>query len=246
MNKRQWQSVAMGCLAISVAAFGSTGVHATVEVPIDAGDVVIVDANNRRRPLTEGDSNTFFSVRLPDDATCPGDSANDDWRVQSFVIPDEMDPGALEYKALRPIGDNLHALYGADTRPYIQAFLGQNSGPGQPGQILDPPTLSFAVFPAGTLPEGVYRIGLACTYFRDTAKYWDTRIELTSDPAVQPGQFRWRVVEPAGQLGDTSPDSESSGSPWLMISGLALVAVVGAFVVRSRRNSRYSLKETAS
>lgn len=246
MSSTYWRKVVVGCL-IAVAASAELSVaDATLDTPVDAGDIVIVNANNRRRPMTEGDSNTIFSVQVPEQASCPGDSANDDWRVQSFVIPAEMDPGALEYGALRPIGENLHALYGADTRPYIQAFLGQNAGPGKPGQILAAPPLSFGVFPAGMLPAGTYRIGVACTYFRDTAKYWDTEIELISDTSVQPGEFRWRLVDSSAAPSAPAADSGSGGAPWLAISALVLTAVVGVIVVRTRSNSRSTLKETVS
>ncbi len=246
MNPGRWRTVVVGCLTAVLLALEVGTVRATVDAPLDAGEILIVDANNRDRSIDEGDSNMVFSVRVPDGATCPGDSANDDWRVQSFVIPATMDPGALEYRALRPIGENLHALYGADTRPYIQAFLGQNSTPGQPGQILEAPPLSFAVFPAGMLPAGRYRIGVACTYFRDTAKYWDTEIELIDDSSVQPGAFRWRLATADAASSADAAAGDSGGSPWTAISVAALVGGAAVLAVLFRSRSRPRSKETVT
>jgi len=224
--------------------YSASPVQASVDAPVDAGDITIVEVNNRDRPVSQGDSNTLFSVRLPTGATCPGDSANDDWRVQSFIVPLGMDPGALEYGALRPIGDNLHALYGADTRPYIQAFLEQNGGSGQPGRILDAPPLSFGVFPAGLLPEGTYRIGVACTFFRDTAKFWDTEIVLSADPDVQPGELRWSVVDQAGSTTSAAEQDGSGNARWPFVAAASVAVAFIAFLARRRHLSL--IKETVS
>src|SRR5262245_29250980 len=55
---------------------------ASVEDTVDAGAVSVVAADDPSRVLTEGGSADAFTLRLPEDAVCPGDSANDDWRVQ--------------------------------------------------------------------------------------------------------------------------------------------------------------------
>lgn len=225
-------------VAAAVAAgivVGAATASATVDDPVDAGGVVVVDATDPGRELLTGDSNTVFSLRLPPSATCPGDSANDDWRVQSFVVPDSVDPGALTYGAIRPVGEGLHALYRADTTPFVQVLTGQNAEPGRPGQILAIPPLSFAVFPAGMLPAGRYRIGVACTYFRETARFWDLTIELVDAPGVQPGGFRWTVA------GSSPTDDGGSGSGIAgILGGLGLAVVVGAVLLGRRRHRAHA------
>lgn len=216
--------VALLASSSAVVTFAATAL-ASVDAPVDAGDVVVVAANQEKE-VFDGDSNSHFSLRLPAGASCPGDSANDDWRVQSFVVPATLDPGALTYGALRPRGENLHALYGADTRPFIQVLTGQNSGPGESGLIVGVPPLSFAVFPAGMLPAGRYRIGIACTWFEKTASYWDTELILSAAPDVEPGQFRWRVADAPA----TAPTAESN-RPWAMVGVGALAAAIVALTI---------------
>ncbi len=223
-------------VGISLAGLAASGAGATVDQPVDAGTVQLVDANNPSNVLTEGDSLSVFNLRLPDGATCPGDSANDNWRVQSFILPASDDPGATTYDVVRPVGGGpRHAVYGIDTRPYVHALTEQNPGPGLPGRILATPPLTFAVFPAGTLPDGNYRVGLACTFFRETAVYWDTELTVTADPSVQPGELRWSVVG-ANAAAPTSNSSGGSGSWMLLVVG-GVAILIGLLVLR-RRNSR--------
>ncbi len=223
-------------VVVGLAVIGSvwlTGsVEASVDTPSDAGSVEFVDPTSRE-PITSGDSNTPFVLRVPADSVCPGDSANDDWRVQSFLIPATDDPATLQYGVIGAEGDGQFAVYSLQTRPYVDTLTEANGAAGLPGRIPETVALSFGVFPAGTLTETRYRIGLACTLFRETAVYWDTEIELTSAPEVEPGQFRWTV---AGAPVAEESDGGSSGLYALV--ALGAVAVVGLLVVRWRRSSR--------
>lgn len=200
--------------------------------PTDAGAVAVVGAFNQSREVSEGDSNTVFTLRLPDRASCPGDSANDDWRVQSFVVPADVDPGSLRYGGIRPVGENMHALYEVTTSPYVQMMTDQNTGPGQPGRILTHPPLSFAVFPPGTLPDGRYRIGIVCTHDQVPGTYWETEIVVSAAPEVQPGQMRWRVVDPVAAT------TIGGGVPWAALAVGALVTGAVLAVLRQRAGRR--------
>jgi hypothetical protein len=194
------------------------------DVATDAGDLLVVTGANSDNPLTEGDSNTVFSVRLPDSATCPGDSANDDWRVQTFVVPASSDVGSLRYGATRPQGDRMYALYTTEGRPFAQVLLNQNPAPGRPGDIL---------------PVGRYTIGVACSYYEIGERYWDAQIELTEDTDVEPGQRRWRLVaaDGTGAPPVAAADSGSSvAAPTVAVAAaLACGALIAAFVIRKRR-----------
>ncbi len=213
-----------------------------VGAPVRAGDIEILDADNPTTVLTDGDSNTVFTLRLPGAATCPGDSANDQWRVQSFIVPATDDPGALTYGPIWPDGDGRYAVYQADTRPYSQVLLGQNEVAGQPGRILATPPLTMGVFPFGTLPEPAYRIGMACTLFGETAKYWDTELVMGEAPEAEPGGLSWRVATAASaaMVGSSLLIEDSSslpGWPVLLVAGL-FVGAASVLVVRWRLASR--------
>jgi hypothetical protein len=169
-----------------------------------------------------------ISLELPSGASCPGDSANDGYRVQSFVVPAKDDPGALSYYSVMPVGEGRYALYDIYTNPFIQAQTAKQTRPGGPGPIIDIPAFNFAVFPAGKLPPGRYHIGIACSLHNDTVRYWDVDLQLTAAPSDRPAQVQWRVV-------GTHPSSGTNWLPWLL--GAAAVVAAG-FAVWSWRSSR--------
>lgn len=216
-------------------------------VATDAGDLVVVTGANSNDELQEGDSNTVFSVRLPDGATCPGDSANDGWRVQTFIVPAANDLGRLDYGATRPRGDFMYGLYTTEGRPYTQILLAQNPGPGIPGVILAMPALSFAPFTPDLLPVGRYRIGVACSYFEVGERYWDAELELTEDTGVEPGQRRWRVIGPDGTPAASDSADDGSSALAIVLAVAAIFAVGGAiaFVTLGRRRAPQPVKEHA-
>jgi hypothetical protein len=209
--------------------------------PVDAGAVTVVSATDTDDALNEGASATIFSLALPDGATCPGDSEHDQWRIQSFIIPVADDPGTLTYNDIGPEGDALFALYEVDENPYVNILLDSNAAPGSPGRIPQATPLSFAVFPPGTLPAGSYRIGLACTYFRHTAVYWDTEFTLVADPDDEPGQLTWSV--PGAPSGDASSGGGRGWAPPLL-AGIAVLVLLTAGAAWRQRN-RSLVKEHA-
>ncbi len=235
---------ALVCSLLSLS--GLAAAQGEVGNPVDAGAVGIYDVDDPSTTLVEGDSNTVFTLRLPDGASCPGDSAHDDWRVNSFIVPATDDPGALRYGVIWPEGDGRYALYGADTRPYSLVLTGQNATAGLPGRIVAPPPFTLGVFPAGTLTADRYRIGLACTYFRETAIYWDTELVMSDDPDIQPGELRWRLADAPDTAGAGS-DSGGTGSigafPLVIVSAGALAAL--ALFSLSRRHTRHRVPPLA-
>jgi hypothetical protein len=205
MNPRAFLRRATVVLTATVAAAAFVGAPAlaSVDAPVDAGDVVVIDGNDRQQDVGRGGSAALFSLRLPDASTCPGDSLHDQWRVQSFMVPADVDVTALQYGVIGPEGEQHYALYDERTKPFVNELTRANEVAGQPGFIGDIPVFSFALFPVGTVAPGTYRVGLACTLQRETAKYWDAEIVIEADPSDQPAQLTWSVVG--------GPDVESSG-----------------------------------
>ena len=178
--------------------------------------------------LGHGGSSTPFTLELTEGASCPGDSANEDYRLQSFVVPDGVDPAGLTYESTKPAGEGNWALYEVNSNPYVQGLTAQAPQPGDPGVIDGLPTFDFAVFPPGTLVEGVNRIGIACTLFNETVQYWDTEVVLTDDAEDEPAQLTWEAV------GNPEGSSSSNLLPWAGL-GVAALAVAGGVVLVSRR-----------
>lgn len=225
--------------ALAVVTVASWPAAAAAATGTRAGDAVVVDSLDLDVPLSEGGSAAIFTLRLPDGASCPGDSANDQYRIQSFVVPAADDPGTLRYEEIKPVGAGRWALYEVGTRPYAQALTDLNDGEGRPGRIGGIPPLSFAVFPPGELPDGRYRVGIACTLARATERFWDTELVLTAVPDDEPGQLRWRATDV------TLPDDD--GKPDRTVVALSVVAVAAAlttlFVRRTNRRQRAAVSE---
>lgn len=212
----------LGVLIVGSVAWGGVAVAAGER----AGDVVVIDGLNGSELLDRGGSATSFSLRLPEAASCPGDSSSRNFRVQTFVIPAADDPADLAFESQGPAGDGRWALYDVNTTPVVQVLTELASSPGEPGRITPMPQLSFAVFPPGTFPDGRYRIGVACTEWSETIRFWDAEVEIVSDPGDDPAQLRWAVV------GAPAP-SGSVGLP--LLAGVTVIAVLGAGVVLALR-----------
>jgi hypothetical protein len=226
-----------------VSILGATA-HASVSAPVRAGDLIIVEADNPLKELTRGGSATKFTLRLAAEESCPGDSANDQWRIQSFLIPAADDPVALSYGEQGPDGDGRWPLYDLATHPFVHILTLPNTQVGLPGRIDAMPVFSFVLFPPGTLPDGHYRLGIACTYFRETAKYWDTELVLTTSPDDEPGQLDWRLAN-APDTAENDNGSGSSTTLWLVLGAGVLGAVALTFILwqRSARRTTPLLKE---
>ena len=211
---------------------------ATVDAPVDMGDVVVVDSNDQRNELTNGDAETAFSLRLPEGSTCPGDSANDQWRIQSFLLPEAENPVAIQYGPVGPEpwdrGDR-YAMVMVDSRPFVHQLLRPNAKAGQPGIISAVPAFDFVVIATDQIASGRYRIGLACTYFGATAQYWDTEIKI--DTGADVGTLSWRLAAMPAAVDETGRGSNQSPERWLFLAaGAAGVVALGRYAWQ--RNSR--------
>lgn len=191
-------------------------------------------------PIDGGGSATEFTIDLPDGAECPGDSANDDYRVGSYMLPATVDPFEVEWSGEGPdpygLGDYesfRQPLYDDLTSGYSSKLLAENEGPGQPGQILDFPAFTFDVYEPGMVPPGRYRIGIVCNLFAEVTTVWNAEIEVEADSQDAPGQIRWTILE------GVVPASSGSTSTALVIGLLVVLGVVGGgfVVVALRRRS---------
>lgn len=223
----------------SVAALGWWTAPASAQA-VDAGEAVVVEPTDTPQPLERGGSATLFTLRLPTDASCPGDSAHDSYRIQTFIVPASDDPATLEYESTKPVGEGRWGLVQTDTRPFVQGLTERNEGPGEPGRIGGLPVFTFGIYPPGLFEDGTYRIGVACTLDNEPEVFWDTEIVLTNDVDDQPGQLRWRV---AGAPASTS-DGGSNRTVALALGGVAVVAAaVAVYLHRSNRRAPSPLPE---
>ena len=230
-SARRCCAAAAGAAAVALAT--SAIAHGGAVVPVRSGDITIVDAGTRRRPLERGASATEFAIEPPAGASCPGDSEHDSWRVQTFLAPASVDPGTLPYGADWPRRtEHLYSLYDTITQPVIDVLTVPNPAAGAPGRIDALAPMSFAVFPAGELPAGRYVIGVACTLLYSTADFWDTEIVIDASADDRPGKMIWRVADASlvpSQSGDTNARVR-----WMVLTG-AVLTVGLASVLGFRR-----------
>jgi hypothetical protein len=218
----------------SLVAPASVG-SATGNPPTDAGQVAVVDTASEM--ITSGGSSTVFGLAVPEGAACPGDSLHDGWIVQSFIVPADVDPGRIVYGAIGPEGPDHYALYQLDTSNFSDALTLANQVPGQPGRLSLPP-FSFIEFPPGTLPNGRYRLGVACTTAdRRTERYWDLEIEVISAPDDVPGRMTWSVIESV-DLDAFEVDGGAFDRGRSLFLPLALAAAGLAFLAVAYRQQR--------
>lgn len=230
--KRETALVAMA-LALLNAAPSNPAFAAEAE---RAGDVSVTQPTSDAA-LTRGGSATPFTMRLPDNATCPGDSADDDFRVDSFLVPRATDISTMRFKSQGPQVPGGWAIYKTTTSPFISEFTDDAEKKGDPGSILPLPPLSFGVFTSGELAPGEYVMGVSCSLFGEVKRYWSTDIALVADATDKPAGIRWvqRGIESSG-----------SGSPFMFFAGSGLVALAALAIAIGVRRSGPAAKQNRS
>lgn len=226
--------LALGCafLAVGISVGSIHPSTATAKAPAGTaatgpgnakrvGGVAVVRSDNTNSYLRAAAFDQPFSLRLPEQSTCPGDSSHDDWRVQTFIVPADQDPGVLAYNEVSPIvigqpNALVSPLFDGTGSPFVNQLLGANTEPGQPGHILGFPVMSFARL-ADSFGAGRYRIGVSCTRFRAGERYWDTTIDIAGSGAAR----TWKVVGSMPSI--SGAGGRHTGSlRWI---GIALAAV---------------------
>ena len=145
--------------------------------------------------LDEGGSTTEFSLELPSGAQCPGDSAFEGWRVNSYMVPEVVDVARLTYDGLGPAPAGLadyerfrQPLYDVGTSPYASALTAAVQEQGDPGLIVDIPTFTLGVYSSGDVPAGRYHVGIACTLLNEVGRVLGRRDRHHGGPRRRAGR----------------------------------------------------------
>lgn len=205
-------------LLVSVWAWWSPAWSATrvgdaeVITPIDA-------PSSAGQRLGTGTTLTAFSLRLPTGASCRGDSANDGYRVQSYMVPARIDPASLTFGSVGPVPPGTGAafrqpLFTTTSDPFVNHQTAAATKRPGPGPIVNIPAVDFAVFKAGDIPVGTYNVGIACTKGPASATqldtFWNTTLVLAA--AKGPGAAVGWTAPSAGQVPPAAPPA-SPASP---------------------------------
>ena len=211
----------LGFFIIQLPVAGVSIASASATDP-DSNSLVVVagDGPNAGKQIADGKGSTSFSFILQGKSECQGDSAEGNYRIQSFIVPQTVDPKTQRFESTKPAGEGNWALYDVNTRPYVQDLTSVAVAPDKPGRIDSIPQLSFAVFPPGTLAPGLYKMGIACSLMNDATRIWETTIEISEDTSDSPANIRWTVI------GGVTAESESNPAA-LLVLGVVAVALAG-------------------
>jgi hypothetical protein len=192
---------AIAMLAVSLWSLLSPASAAT-----RAGDAQVITpadgSPGAAQPLRSGTSATAFSLHLPAGASCRGDSANDGYRVQSFMVPAGVDPATLTFGSSGPIptgtGSSFRRpLFATTSDPVVNNQTAAATKPPGPGPIINIPAVNFAVFKAGDIPPGRYNLGIACTKGQPSSTqletFWSTQLVLAGGLGGGMPPLSWTV-----------------------------------------------------
>jgi hypothetical protein len=192
ITPRRWRDLAAaGALAAAAVAgaalFGPLGAGA-----LPAGTP---PTDGQSISASSGASDTVFSLTLATpNNVCPGDTATGNFRWNTYMVPESVDPATLTYNASGPIAPSA----GVFTQPLYSSLTGapqvNKNTAVTTGQIVGTQTVNFAVFTPGQIPPGTYEIGYACSKAGQTERYWSTRITVTASPTGGPAQITWAVA----------------------------------------------------
>lgn len=239
--------VSMAGMAVPAARAAAATSAGTVRVvrPTDLSTGLLVD-------LGSGGSGTAFTLSLPTRAACKGDSANDGFRIQSYMVPSTVDPGLLRFGSVGPqppgVGpDFRQPLYSVTTDPYVNEQTANADRPGDPGYIINIAAFNFAAFKPGDIAAGAYNVGIACTRGPASAsqveKFWNTVFTVAIDPADKLLGIGWTVTG-----GSARSDAHTATSTTVRSSseGRASVGITGATASTSIAPRLPSARENAA
>lgn len=172
------------------------------------------------QPLTSGGSARTFQLQPPVGAACSGDTANDGYRVQSFMVPSSVDPDTLTFDPLGPTPQGVGADFRQPLFAVGSAYVSEATAIDN-GLLITFPGFSFDLFGSDgptIVPEGDYTVGYACTLGAagpdQLDKFWTAQLTITHDSSDTPAGLTWAVSTPTTTTTTTTtttvPDTSST------------------------------------
>ena len=189
--------VGLAAVVVFLTTFGGLTVAGITPVGASTldGNATIANPNGLAQ-IPSGGSTTQFTVSLPANAACDGDTASHGYHVFSYLIPEGTDPTWESFKTGLP--SIYSGLVTATGKYYGAATTAANTG-----QIISIPTnLEFAPLLNRGLPlnsllysngntSGVWEAGIACANSSGVVTdYWNTEVTFTSSNSDANG-FVW-------------------------------------------------------
>jgi hypothetical protein len=218
MGKLRLDRVAVLLLAAS-AVLGVAAGSTTAAASTLAG-AAITTSPGTSSYLDSGGSETPFTVSLPHQAACSGDSRSDGYRVFSYLVQPKVSVSTITFHGGLPDArDSQYGLVEADGTYWGDA----NTAPTT-GQIIQIPNdfewgplVTDDGVPLDTLlyqdgnTSGAWDAGIACANTAGTiTDYWNTQVTFTATSS-RPNHFGWSAVP--GQQVAATHELPNTGSP---------------------------------
>jgi hypothetical protein len=214
--------VRAGASVLLMAGAWSLYVATAASASTTNGTATITDPSNS--PLATGGSSTSFTVELPAQAACTGDSASDGYEVYSYLVPQGTSPTAITFTGGDPstgygFFSSIGTYYGAaNTAPTTGQIIGIPDF--EWGPAVESDSLLSILLAGG----GVWEAGIACANSSGVVTdWWNTEITFTANSS-DPDGFTWSDVPglpgttptttstTSGASGTTTTTSDTSGT----------------------------------
>ncbi len=200
-----------GLTAAGVTPAGASTLDGTATIANPSGNTA----------LSSGGSTTQFTVTLPAQAACDGDTASDGYHVYSYLVPEGTNPAAISFTTGVPADypDAPSGLVTAAGKYYGGVNTASTTGQiiGIPGNLEFAPLVTKSVIPLSTLLDnaassGVWEAGIACaTAAGAVTDYWNTEVTFTASGS-DPNGFTWSDTPGPCAASDSTPGFYSGTS----------------------------------
>jgi hypothetical protein len=186
-------------------------------------------ADGTGNPITGGNESTQFTLQTPAQSACPGDTATQQFTVNSYLVPDASPETYLSvnYPGGTPTGPGgvvYDDLTAPDFTPYVSEQTQPAVAPSVTGLLPSPALLTFDVYDGffGAtynrsnniyLTPGLWDVGLACADKNgNVTDTWNAQVMFSNPPANDPGGFTWTVVNGGGTTTTTSVGNSTTST----------------------------------
>lgn len=207
-------AIQVAAVMLIVGGFAVVGVSfAFSATPTSQTAPAVITLPDAKTSLNQGGSATPFTIMLPANSHCTGDTHTDGFLVWSYIT--SANPSTLTFSLGNASGGPSSGFPLFETLVEGQNSYGATATAISTGNIAQTPTLDFSLFSAtatsttATLPVGTYNVGIACaTQTGALDQFWNASVAFTASTSDPNGEV-WAV---AGSTGTTTTTSTTTGS----------------------------------
>lgn len=229
-RRRRLAAASMTLALAGLAVLGATPASAST-----LGGTATIKNPSSGNAVASGGSTTTFTVGLPAQAACTGDTANGGYHVYSYLVQQGTDLSTVTFVNFPSSGyglvDNTGTYYGPANTAITTGQIVGIPNTFQWGPLVDSDGGSL---PVSTLlysgSSGVWEAGLVCANASGhVTDNWNTEVTFTASGSDANG-FTWAAVPGVPSL---TPEV-----PWPAVLPIAGASVAGGAVLFVRRRSR--------